>query len=105
MLWAKEGETKDSGRQPADSEYDPMSDPLLRDLKRIIPYHPMWNDPAEVSKFAEGLHRDVIPEVAQQQTHSVDISQQSAAPPDGRIADHEFITQEGAKRWNRSKRM
>jgi len=105
MLWPKEGETKASSRQPADSEYDPMSDPLLRDLKRIIPYHPMWNDPDAINKFAEGLHGEELPPVTRQPSHSVDITQQRAAPPDGRIADHEFLTQEGTQKWNKNKRL
>lgn len=105
MLWALEGHTKpETPRQPADDPYDPMSDPLLRDLKRIIPYHPMWQDPEAVAKFAERLHGGQLPPVTREPTHSVDIAQQTAAPPDGRNADHEFLAGvEGAKKWMRGK--
>ena len=34
---------------------DPLSDPMIRALRRLMPYHPMWDDPVKVKQFHDSL--------------------------------------------------
>ena len=60
MRRSDDGENVDFSQRHAgrtfQDEDDPLRDPLVRELRDIMPFHPMWNDPEAVRRFRDNLY-------------------------------------------------
>jgi hypothetical protein len=93
----------DFSRKTADRA-DDESDPLVEQLRRLIPYHPLWNDPVKVKQFQDSL-RDAMTmgRTEAKGASEEEIARLRQSEPENR--DDEFIDgPEGAMKWNRMRK-
>jgi len=107
----KPGHATDISQQHADAleeENDPMVSAIMRDMRRILPYHPMWGDPVKVKLFRDSM-KDAFtyrPGEAKSATEAELARVRGAEIGEGESDDqHEYLDgPEGAAKWNRMRK-
>ena len=88
---------------PDPDEDDPMADPLMRALRDLTKYDPMWRDPVQVKGFYDSLQDAMStgPDKAKGASPG-EVSRLRQESPD----DLEYMDgEEGARKWRETKRL
>jgi cyanate lyase len=80
---------------------DPMHDPLMKALKRIVPYHEVWSDPVKTKEFHDGLLSALNMGTDEGKGASPqEVARVRQARPDD--PDHKYL--DNPEEWNRARR-